>query len=208
MNADAYKRTDTTVHSLYALSQPGGLLSLREYLLTDVGGERVLLLRWVKEADVSIDSMIFEVIMMDAVGSELGRRTVTYEVSDIPPAEKGHLFAPERGIPVDSGCMEVRVNLIEVRSGSYVYRMGANTVTVDYLPEEPWVYDPRAGEQEKLTDSRGLRVRSKRRGKVHFLWLAALLTVLLILFSILSPYLPEENPTYHVYAGVTLSDTV
>ena len=173
---------NTAVHSLYAHPQPAGLCALREYLLTDTEAGRLLLLRWVKEGDFGIDSLTFEVTMLDAVGNELGRVTITQRDGDIPPAEIGHIFTPERGVPVDGGCMDVRVRLTEVRSGGYVYRVENGTVTTDYDAPEPWRYDPHAGEKERLTEEMNVRVRSKRAGKVRFLWPVALLTVFTLLY--------------------------
>lgn len=189
------KIKSTAVRELYALPQPAGLVAVREYLLTEVDGCRVLILRWIKEAEFAIDSMTFEVTMLDAVGGELGRVTVTHLASDIPPAETGHILTPDRGISVDGGCMDIRVRLTEVRSGSYIYRPEGAGVTVDYTAEEPWRYDAHAGEHEGLTDSHPLRVRSKRSGKVRFLWPVALLTVLLIAGFVLYPYLSDLFPS-------------
>lgn len=185
-----YQAEDRVVRGLYASPQPAGLCAVREYLLTDREGVRVLLLRWVKETEYPIDEMTFDVTMLDALGEELGTMTVTRRGSDIPAAETGHVFTPERGIVVDGGCTDVRVRLTEVRSGCYIYRVENGAVTTDYEAPEPWRYDPRGGEREGLTDTACLRVRSKRAGKVRFLWPAALLTVILLVYALLRPYLP------------------
>lgn len=181
---------DTRVYSPYTLPQPSGLLSVREYLLTDME-ERILLLRWVKEMEFPVDSMSYEITMLDAVGAELGRRTVTHTASDIPVIEPGVVFTLKRGIPVDEGCMNVRIRVTEVRSGAYVYRVSGHTVTADYISEEPWRYDPKAGSGERLTDRNPLFVRSKRTKKVHFLWPAAFLAALLIIVSIILPVMAK-----------------
>ena len=175
----------TAVHSLYAHPQPAGLCALREYLLTDLEEGRVLLLRWVKEGDFGIDSMTFEVTMLDAVGDELGRVTVTQKDGDIPPIEAGHIFTPDRGVPVDGNCVDIRVRLLEVRSGAYVYRVENGAVVTDYEAPEPWRYDPHAGEREHLTEEKPLLVRSKRAGKVRFLWPVALLTVFALVYILI-----------------------
>ncbi len=180
---------DTAVRSLYAHPQPAGLCAVREYLLTQTDDTRILLLRWVKEGDFAVDTMTFEVTMLDAIGGELGRKTVTWREGDIPAAEAGQIFTPERGIPVDGSCMDVRVRLLEVTSGAYVYRVENNTVTVDYIPEEPWRYDAHGGEKQDLTEEHPLRVRSKRAGKVRHLWPIALLAVLFLAYTVIRPYL-------------------
>ena len=188
------------LHSLYAYPQPAGLCALREYLLVernadglgeplkDVPEGRLLFLRFLKECDFTVDSMTFDITMLDAVGSEMGQITVTLRDSDIPQAETGHVFTPDVGIPVAGGCMDIRIRMREVTSGDYVYRAEGMTVTVDYLPPEPWRYDPRAGAAEGLTETHSLRVRSKRSGKVRHLWPVALLTALLMVYFIARPF--------------------
>ena len=184
------------IHSLYPHSQPAGLCSLREYLLVerleerlaDTESSRLLLLRFVKEGDFPIDSMTFDITMLDATGCEVGTTTVILRDSDIPPVEAGHSFTPDRGIPVEGGCTAIRIRMREVTSGAYVYRVEGGTVTVDYIPPEPWRYDPHAGESEGLTEEKPLRVRSKQSGKVRHLWPVALLTALLLIYFIARPF--------------------
>ena len=177
------------IHSLYAHPQPAGLCALREYLLTNTDEGKLLLLRFVKEGDFTVDSMTFEITMLDAMGGELGKLPVTLRDSEIPPVETGHVFTPDVGIPVDGSCADIRLRLITVTSGDYTYRVEGGTVTTDYTPAEPWRYDPRAGEAEKLTEERGVRVRSKASGKVRHLWPIALLTALILLGIIAAPFL-------------------
>lgn len=177
------------IHSLYAHPQPAGLCALREYLLTNTDEGKLLLLRFVKEGDFTVDSMTFEITLLDAMGGELGKLPVTLRDSEIPPVETGHVFTPDVGIPVDGSCADIRLRLITVTSGDYTYRVEGGTVTTDYTPAEPWHYDPRAGEAEKLTEERGVRVRSKVSGKVRHLWPIALLTALILLGIIAAPFL-------------------
>ena len=133
--------------------------------------------------------MTFEITMLDAMGGELGKLPVTLRDSEIPPVETGHVFTPDVGIPVDGSCADIRLRLITVTSGDYTYRVEGGAVTTDYTPAEPWRYDPRAGEAEKLTEERGVRVRSKASGKVRHLWPIALLTALILLGIIAAPFL-------------------
>ncbi|MBR5124924.1 MAG: hypothetical protein IKU90_07300 [Clostridia bacterium] len=183
---------DTRVYSPYTLPQPSGLLAVKEYLLTDMEEGRFLLLRWVRELEFPVDTLTYEIVMLDSVGAELGRKTVTHVASDIPAAEVGEAFALKRGIPVEMNCMSVRIRVTEVKSGAYVYRVVGEAVHVDYIPQEPWKLDPKAGKKEKLTDRNPLRVRSKRTEKVSFLWPAALLAVLILVGSLVLPPLVKQ----------------
>lgn len=180
------------IHSLYPHAQPAGLCALREYLLVervaDTETVRLLFLRFLKECDFTVDSMTFTVTMLDAMGNELGTIPVTLWDSDIPPADMGQIFTPDVGIPVEGGCVDIRFSLTEVTSGDYLYRVEGTSVTTEYRPEEPWCYDPHAGESEKLTAKKSLRVRSKRSGKVRHLWPIALLSALLLVYFIAKPF--------------------
>ena len=183
---------DTRVYSPYTLPQPSGLLAVKEYLLTDVEEDRLLLLRWVRELEYFVDSLTYEIIMLDSVGAELGRKVVTHVAADIPFAEVGEVFALKRGIPVAVDCMSVRIRVTEVKSGAYVYRVVGEAVCMDYVSQEPWKLDSKAGKKEKLTDRNPLLVRSKRTEKVSFLWPAAVLAVLILVGSFILPPLAKR----------------
>ncbi len=162
------------LHRFYTHSQIEGLLRVREYLITDIGGRRCLLLRWVREMDADIDGMTYAVVQLDAAGRELNRRIITHERADIP-TPRGGIFAPERGIPADSRCADVRVYLLEVRSGEYIYRISPaatskEEVTVTYATEDAWVYDRQAVAREKLSENHPLAVRSLLGRRVRGLW--------------------------------------
>lgn len=174
----------------YTAPQPSGLMTVREYRFVASGDQRCLLIRWVKEADFSVDSFTFELTLLDAVGGCTGNRRITYRASDLPAAEVGVPFTMDSGIPVDEDCAGIHIRLLEVVSGSYIYRVQADrTVTVDYEAEEPWAYDGHAGEAEGLSDTITLRVVSKKAKPVRFLWLVALAALLLLMWAYVRPYL-------------------
>ena len=177
----------------YSHPQPGGLVAVREFLFAEAEGERVVLLRWAMEADFSVDRFTFNLEQLDGAGASLGRVTVTYGGNDIPCAERGALFTPPSGISVDKGCVDIRVRLLEVVSGQYVYRPCGGGAEVTFEPPLPWHYDEAGGRQEGLSDEVCLKVESKRRRRMRpgftFLGvLAALLSLVLLLWVILAPY--------------------
>ncbi len=181
------------LRGLYTQPQPDAPVAVREYLLCDVEGVHSLLLRWLKCTDLPVDSMTFEVIELDGDGEELGRSRVTHLGTDLPPMQTGKLFTPDRAIPVDGRCRDIRIRLLEITSGYYVYRMVQGNLTVDYDAPEAWTYDAAAGEREGLSDTVPLQVRSKWRlapPKIGLLVAAVLvLLVLLITYPYISPIL-------------------
>ena len=171
----------------YTYPQPEGLVSVQDFLFTSVDGERCVLIRWAMEADFHVDRFTFELKQLDAAGECLGETTVTYEGMDIPPAASGELFVSDLGIPVTSRCSDIRVQLIELISGEFVYRVKGTLVEVDYRPEEAWLYDKRAGRKEKLKDKTSLRVYSKCRVRGKRRWFVTLLAVILLAVVIFFP---------------------
>ena len=177
----------------YNHPQPRGLVAVREFLFTEAEGERIVLLRWAMEADFPVDRMTFRLEQLDGAGTVLGRVTVTYGGGDIPRTERGGLFTPSDGIAVDRGCTDIRVKLLEAVSGQYVYRPGGDGVAEEFLPPLPWRYDSEGGRRDGLSDEVCLKVESKRRRRMAsglklLGFLAALLSLILMLWVILAPY--------------------
>jgi hypothetical protein len=91
------------------------------------------------------------------------------------------------------------VQILEVVSGRYTYRVKGTRVEAGYRPPEYWVYDKKPGRSDDLSDKIPLRVASKGRGRVRFVRPVAILAVILLLFLILYPYIrpfipePEEE---------------
>ncbi len=200
----AEARSHTAVFAPYPYRQPTGTVRVQDYLLTELNGRWCLLLRWVKEADMPLDGLTFELSELDAAGAVLATRRVAWVDFDLPETEVGRPFLPEQGIAVSEQCRSVRIQLSEVVSGAYVYRYRpGRPMTVAYRGEEPWVYDGRAGEKEGLSDTVDQQVCTKLGRRVRFTRLLALLTVLLLLLVILFPYLPRnEGNEYRVAAAL------
>ncbi len=170
-------------------------VSVKEYMLYEApreseeyrAGERFCLVRLCRRDDMRIDAVTLTLTMLDAAGVELGRRDVTFRDSDLPPAAPGELFTPEGAIPVEGRCAEVLVDIREVASGDYRYRLRRGEVVLDYCPPMPWRYHAGSGAGAGLSDTVPLRVRSKRAGKVGWLWPIAFLSLLLLLVFLLLP---------------------
>ncbi len=173
----------------YTEPQPEGPLSVREYLLCEQEGARVCLVRFVKNEDIPIDAITLTLTMLDAGGMSLGETDVTFRDSDLPRAAVGEELTPMGAIPVDERCVELGITIREVASEHYRYRLEGERVRLDYCPPMPWPYDPYAGESARLSDEVPLCVRSKRAGKVRFLWPIGALGMLLLLAYMLLPLL-------------------
>lgn len=180
----------------YGYPQPTGLVAVREYLFTEAEGERVVLLRWAVEADFPVDRFRFCLEQLDGAGECLGSVTVTCGGKEPDGAGRGSLLTPSDGIAVDRKCEDIRVKLLEVVSGQYVYRPRGSGADMSFEPPLPWKYDEWGGGQEGLSDRVCLRTESMKSRGVGGVGagyraigaLAVLLSLLLTAWMILSPY--------------------
>ena len=85
----------------YTLPQPEGLLRVQDYLFTEVGGCRCVLLRWVMEADFPVDAFTFELSELDAADECIGTETLTYYQRDFHNVGTGDVFVPLDGVAVE-----------------------------------------------------------------------------------------------------------
>ncbi len=177
----------------YTHPQPDAPVAVREYRMAEGDGVPCLFLKWALEEDVPLDSFRFAVEEMDTAGDLLETLTVTCEGAEIPPVTLGECFIAPRAIRIREACADVRIRLLEVESAGYVYKIRNGRVALDYAEEEPWCYAAEDGVSDGLNAHTSLRVRSKMKRRVRFLWPAALLTFLLILLAILAPSLPREE---------------
>ena len=206
--ADGLPRVRPLAKEPYLLPQPEGLLRVKDLLFAEADGVRCVLLRWIMEADFPVDTMIFELSQLDAADECMGTVTLTYGREELSGLRKGDLLTPLAGIPVDSRCAAVRVQVVEVSSGRYIYRVKGTRVEAGYRPPEYWAYDKKPGRSDDLPDKVPLRVASKGRGRARFVRPVAILAVLLMLFLILYPYIrpfipePEEETTEAETLGV------
>ncbi|MBQ3508386.1 MAG: hypothetical protein IJA91_07555 [Clostridia bacterium] len=181
--------SDTPYRKDYLYPQPEGLVSVRDILYTNRDGCRYVLLRWGMDADFQVDRFTFELTQLDFAEECLETVTVTYQGVDIPTVRQRECFVVPRGIALQEKCADIRVRLIELVSGKYIYRVKGMRVEVDYLVPMPWKYDERGGKDVKLSDKIPLRVYSKRRGRVGFRWPVVGLSVVLLILIMLLPVL-------------------
>lgn len=177
----------------YIHPQPNAPVAVREYRIAEGDGVPCLLLKWALEDDVPVDGFRFAVEELDTAGDLLETLTVTCEGTEIPSVTLGECFIAPRAIRIREACADVRIRLLEVESAGYVYRIRNGRVTTDYAEEEAWSYVAEDGASDGLNAHTSLRVRSKLKRRVRFLWPAALLTFLLLLYAILSPSLRREE---------------
>ena len=180
----------------YTLPQPEGLLRVQDYLFTEVGGCRCVLLRWVMEADFPVDAFTFELSELDAADECIGTETLTYYQRDFHNVGTGDVFVPLDGVAVEEGCASVAVRLVEVVSGQYVYRVKGTRVEVGYRAPEYWSYDKNPGRGDRLSEEQPLRVKAKRRTRVGFILPAAVLALAVMLVAMVFPYIRPYLPNF------------
>ncbi len=177
------------VRRLYDFPQPNAPISVKEYLMAMVDGERCCLLRWALQDNITIDKMTYNLVQLDLHGDELETVEVTHLGHELPPTQGCRVFTPAWGVPLSPQCVSVRVRLTEVVSGAYTYHVSPNGLTVDYAVDEAWRYDPRAAKKDKLTAKVPFRIRSKVGNRVRGVWPFALLMVLVLIVVLSAPYL-------------------
>ena len=192
-----------SVKERYTHPQAEGLVSVQDFLLTTAESGRCVLIRWSMDAEFPVDRFTFLFKELDAAGETLSEATVTYEGLDIPPAECGELFVPEQAIAVSDRCADIHVQLVELVSGNYVYRVKGTRAEVDYRVEDAWLYDKKAGRKEKLKKKITMRVFSKCRVKMKKRWLVTVLTVLLLTVVVFFPMIRLiVSPYVKAFAGM------
>ncbi len=194
----------------YLLPQPEGLVRVLDLLFAEdaaEGGRRVLI-RWTLETEFPVDSVTFELCQKDAADNCVVSTMHTFGQEELANLRKGDVFVPTWSYLLDSRCASVEINVQEVVSNHYVYRVKGTRVETGYRAPEYWSYDIKPGREDDLSAKTPLRVTSKGRGRVRFVLpvviLSAVLMLLLILYPYIRPFISE--PEEETAAGTTVAD--
>lgn len=187
-----------SIQRTYNDRQPYAPLQIKEFLITTVKKERCCLLRWVKELEMDMDAVTFAMTQLDSHGNEIVTRVLSLD--QIPHCRQGSIFTPDHAFTVEANCTAVRVQILTMQAGKFIYHYDHPDTAepvVDYRTDEAWVYDATAVYKANLNEELTQRVRSKRSGRVRFLWVFAILTVMVLVGMIFKPYIaylfPQEE---------------
>lgn len=197
----------------YLLPQPEGLVRVLDLLFAETSeGGRCVLLRWILESEFPVDSITFELCQLDAADNCVASDLHTYGREELANLRKGDVFVPSVGYPLDDRCAMVEVKVQEAVSDRYVYRVKGTRVEAGYRAPEYWSYDKKPGREDDLSDKTPLRVTSKGRGRVQLLLPVVILSIVVMLLTILSPYIrpfipePEEETASDTAAVTAVAD--
>lgn len=117
----------------YTHGQAVRFLSVKQFLIAEEDGKRYLLLRFFNGGKETVTSFRAKLTCYGEEGKIVGKGEYVYKGAPaLPNAE----FGPVGRIPVGPACIDVRVDVLSVRSRDYVYEVKKNSVAVRYLPEE------------------------------------------------------------------------
>ncbi len=190
------------VHRVYDLPQPEGPLAVKDYLLGTVEGERCCILRFIKKLDVLVTRITFEIIQLNAGGAEIGRTPYTLVSSGSHQEGVGETFAPNCAMPIDDACTAIKIKIVEVISGSYVYTAHNKNMCVDYRMEESMPSEGDNGSKKKVRAK--YTVRSKLGKRPRIIWLFAILVILMLSSTILRWYFVNIVPMEQMRDAIIL----
>ena len=173
----------------YTYAQPGGFLTVKQYIFTTVGGKKCLVLRFSNDADYKMDTAELTLTQMDARGNVLATTPVRLSIF----LAAGKTAAIDRGIPVDERCVDFRVRVESVRSGDYVYRERSGIIVVDHEIDPVWRVDPTDTRTNNKNNARDFEARSKQGGIPRLVGLAAVLCALALLAGAVWGFWPERE---------------
>lgn len=161
----------------YNHDQIGGFVSVKQFILIEKNGKRVLLLRFSNDSPVVINRMRFQLTQLDKEGNTIDCSKVKYTDLSVAP---GSVFAPEEGIVVKSECADFIVRIIYVVSGEFKYVPGRGRPTAHY---DVRGYDEPKANGEDVEPANGprtvIRRRETKRGFFRFIAAVAFIFALL-----------------------------
>lgn len=175
--------------SPYNYSQISGFIAVKQYMIVRSDGKKCALLRFVNEADYTVDYFDFTLIQLDSKGTIIDKTKV--ECKDLE-FKAGHTYAMNKGVIVDEKCIDVRVQMISAKSGKYRYTVsGGRRVVAHYDCEETWKYIPSDVLDAKLRKQRQsseLASKKKEKHSYGLIRLIAVLAIIYICFINIQPY--------------------
>ncbi len=103
---------------LYHHPQVAGCMALKQYMIVERGKKKCLILRFFNEAPFDVSAMEFKLIQLDSNGDTIKSSHV--EVKNMKAAS-GDTYALEKGVVLSDKCVDFRVFVLWVLSGSYKY---------------------------------------------------------------------------------------
>ncbi len=199
----------------YELLQPDGPVALKEYILISIEKQRGCVFKFEKKEAINISSITFDIFELNNADEEIARHRYTVDSTEFKQRKKPSVFEPRLAVYIDQKCHAIKIQMVRVVSGSYVYTYEGNEVSVDYSMKDKW--NPKKKEKKfrpmkakkaakhwkkrketKTTEiiygREKFKVRSKRGKKPIIIWFIAVFAVLLIIEVVLKSHFLEVVP--------------
>jgi len=158
---------------VYGFSQISDFISVKDYIFMNSEDKFCLAVRFSNETEYAFDSMTFSIIQLDANGKVLGKTRVEYTDMDFMP---GSTYAADRGIVVDSKCVDFKIQFYEAYSSYYRYLVRNRRVIVYYDRKKAERF---ITQQNKTQAAPSLTVKKKEYGKARLSAFIAFLALLI-----------------------------
>ncbi|MBQ9746624.1 MAG: hypothetical protein IJW21_07345 [Clostridia bacterium] len=179
---------------VYAFSQISDFISVKNYIFMHKDDKICLVIRFSNDTDYVFDSMAFSVIQLDVEGKVIGRTRVEYTGMNFEP---GGMYTADRGVIVESKCVDFKIQFHEAYSGCYRYTVRNRRLLVYYDRRRAAKLN---AEPEDVQARASVSVQKKEYGKVGLSALVAIIALIAMLgfnlyymYSLYADTLPEGN---------------
>ena len=114
----------------YQYLQTENFVEVKNYIFIQDGKRKGLLIRFLNDLGVTVDSMEYVITQFDVDGNIIDKTEIKHSYMKL---RHGNMFVTEKAIVVDERCCDFKVTFINVRSGNYVYTLREGLVAVDLV---------------------------------------------------------------------------
>ena len=165
-------KKDVISKGKYRFPQPGGAVSVKDYIILREEGKKYLLLRFLNERNEKVDALTMRLTQMDGSGKKIS--------SEIIPLENlsggaGAAFVPQVRLPLANGCEDFRVDILTSVYGKFVYSPARAGMRVDYNGQEKKPAFDTAPARRRMRGKSVVVTRRKVKGSVAIMLLCLVL---------------------------------
>lgn len=159
----------------------GSPICVKEYVFVREKGKKCLILRFLNESDIVVNSFNFKLVQKNSDGDVITESKIAVNCI---AWRAGEIFTPNDCFFVNDKCVDFDVKVISVLSNCYEYKTEGG---------ESYVRYPIQGDNASRRAKKGdIIQRSKMDRKVKFTAAILVLALLLICFALIWPFYNEE----------------
>ena len=175
----------------YRFQQIAGFVSVRDYMFVTVENKRHLLIRFFSDLPFAVDYIEYVINQIDEFGVTLAK---TKQVKDKITLHGGSEYVTQDAVEVSDRCVDVSIEIKEVRSGNYSYTFENGVLKDRYLQTAEPIVETR-GKSAYLGKCEYLKIKEKKlfdSGKMAYIPLLALIALIggVVIVEMLSEFIP------------------